>query len=88
MKHFVNVTTSKDPLAFSPAENAFKNVFYQSGFTAKNTSSGLEKVNAVIMGRKTWDSIPLKFRPLTKRMNVILTNQQNLEDTNDENGLI
>ena len=40
------------------------------------------------MGRKTWDSIPLKFRPLTKRMNVILTNQQNLEDTNDENGLI
>lgn len=30
-------------------------------------------VNAVIMGRKCWESIPKKFRPLSKRINVILS---------------
>ncbi len=32
--------------------------------------------NAVIMGRKTWDSLPEKFRPLPNRLNIILTKQQ------------
>lgn len=31
------------------------------------------KVNAVIMGRKTWESLPDKWRPLPGRLNVVLT---------------
>jgi dihydrofolate reductase len=29
--------------------------------------------NAVIMGRKTWESLPEKFRPLPDRVNIVVT---------------
>ncbi len=29
----------------------------------------------VIMGRKTWDSIPARFRPLPERTNIVVTRQ-------------
>ena len=32
--------------------------------------------NVVIMGRKTWESIPEKFKPLPHRYNIILTSKQ------------
>ena len=37
------------------------------------------KQNAVIMGRKTWESIPLQFRPLPGRLNVVISRQDQLE---------
>ena len=32
----------------------------------------------VLMGRKTWDSLPAKFRPLPNRINLVITTQANL----------
>lgn len=37
------------------------------------STSDPNKKNAAIMGRKTWDSIPLCYRPLASRLNVVLT---------------
>ncbi|MBV8605298.1 MAG: dihydrofolate reductase [Pelomonas sp.] len=34
--------------------------------------------HTVLMGRKTWDSIPLKFRPLPGRRNLVLSRQSGL----------
>jgi dihydrofolate reductase len=33
----------------------------------------------VVMGRKTWESIPPKFRPLKNRTNIVVTRQQGYE---------
>jgi len=34
--------------------------------------------HTVLMGRKTWDSIPAKFRPLVQRRNLVLSRQPDL----------
>ena len=34
----------------------------------------------VIMGRKTWDSIPPRFRPLPDRTNIVITRQKDWKD--------
>ncbi len=38
-----------------------------------------ERQNAVVMGRKTWESIPEKFRPLHHRRNYIITRDENFQ---------
>ena len=37
------------------------------------TTVDSSKINAVVMGRKTWESIPSKFSPLPGRLNVVLS---------------
>ncbi|CDZ96823.1 dihydrofolate reductase [Phaffia rhodozyma] len=44
--------------------------------------SGSTKPNAVIMGRKTWDGIPLKFRPLKDRQNLIISRSNSVDISN------
>lgn len=39
----------------------------------KNITMG----HIVLMGRKTWESIPKKFRPLPQRKNIVITRQEN-----------
>ena len=51
-----------------------------SYFKEKTTASEESKKNAVIMGRKTWESIPEKFRPLPNRLNIILSKTQSKID--------
>lgn len=38
-----------------------------------------EKRNLVIMGRKTWESIPEKYRPLPARDNIVLTTNKSYQ---------
>lgn len=37
------------------------------------------KKNAVLMGRKTWESLPREFRPLPGRINIVLTRDKQLK---------
>ncbi len=40
----------------------------------------------VIMGRKTWDSLPPKFRPLPGRMNVVISSDAATRENLKKNG--
>lgn len=56
------------PWPFIPEEMAH---FTKTTKTTQNP----ELQNAVIMGRRTWESIPEKFRPLKDRANYVLSRQ-------------
>ncbi|KAF4361890.1 hypothetical protein G4B88_009262 [Cannabis sativa] len=43
------------------------------------------KKNAVLMGRKTWESIPIEHRPLPGRLNVVLTRSGSFDIATAEN---
>jgi dihydrofolate reductase len=40
----------------------------------------------VIMGRKTWDSLPVKFRPLPGRLNVVISSNAATREHLSKNG--
>lgn len=42
------------------------------------------KGTVVIMGRKNWDSIPLKYRPLSHRVNVVVSRDSSFQHSDCE----
>jgi dihydrofolate reductase len=61
MGYFARVTKRTSPTSITKGDAAGQ--FVEKG----------RRVNAVVMGRKTWESIPEKFRPLAGRVNVVVT---------------
>nr|AGL08710.1 bifunctional dihydrofolate reductase/thymidylate synthase [Neospora caninum] len=49
---------------------------------------GVNRFNAVVMGRKTWESLPLKFRPLVDRLNIVVSSSLKEEDIAAEKPLV
>lgn len=47
--------------------------------TLTTQTASAAQQNAVLMGRKTWASIPEKFRPLPNRINLVLTRDKQLK---------
>ena len=79
MGHFARVTKCTN-LSLDPIATAKKSCFFQSEiFKGHETCSKSEGMSAVIMGRKTWESIPSQFRPLKNRINAILTTKKDYE---------
>lgn len=57
---------------FKAKFNAFRTEMdYFSRMTTQTEDA--TKKNVVIMGRKTWDSIPAKYKPLPDRINFVLS---------------
>ena len=56
----------------------FKNITTQLNKETVSPDKYLLSKNIVLMGRKTYYSIPEKLRPLKNRINIVLTNDTNL----------
>ncbi|QSZ37699.1 hypothetical protein DSL72_008798 [Monilinia vaccinii-corymbosi] len=52
-------------------------------FARVTKRAGPGKTNAVVMGRKTWESIPSKFRPLASRANYMISRTQSSSNPSD-----
>ena len=52
------------------------------------TTRDFSKQNAVVMGRRTWQSIPARVRPLRNRLNIVLTSQAQSEISDSPDVLV
>lgn len=60
-----------------------KDMKYFRELTVKYGRRPGEALNAVLMGRNTWSSIPKKFRPLNNRINVLLSRDREFRERNE-----
>ena len=51
------------------------NLTFNSSYEVTQATLAPPMANVVIMGRKTWESIPARFRPLEGRFNVIVSSK-------------
>jgi dihydrofolate reductase len=84
MRYFKDLTSCPDPVAVAARyrmDQAFKDKRYftwdtlveRIGTSVELPSPNPGSRNAVLMGRKTWDSLPARFRPLSDRLNGVLS---------------
>jgi len=75
MKHF-SVIVAATASTFGIGKNGdlpWKLAGDMAFFKRQTISTSPLKKNVVIMGRKTWESLPVKYRPLIHRVNVVLS---------------
>ena len=48
-------------------------------FARATTNASDDTVNAVVMGRNTWESTPERFRPLKERLNIVITRNKDYQ---------
>lgn len=75
MKHF-SVIVAATASTFGIGKNGdlpWKLAGDMAFFKRQTVTAAPSKRNVVIMGRKTWESLPVKFRPLAQRINVVLS---------------
>ncbi|OKL61044.1 hypothetical protein UA08_03608 [Talaromyces atroroseus] len=54
----------------------FARVTTRPPFSGHSTAAANDKVNAIIMGRKTYYSLPKSLRPLKERLNVVISRDE------------
>ena len=61
--------------------NIRKDLQYFKNITTRvDKDETIEYINTVIMGYKTWESIPEKYKPLENRINIIITTKDIISD--------
>ncbi len=79
LKHFARMTTCTQQTV-SYDEFIKQSCLFNSSLS-QNIDQGQKELghNAVIMGRKTWESIPIDKRPLANRLNVVLSTNPDIQ---------
>jgi dihydrofolate reductase len=86
MAYFARVTKRVPGASTRPSASMLAETASQLSDTsdAAATVNLQDPQNVVVMGRKTWESIPNKFRPLPQRTNVVISKSATVEGAGDD----